>query len=95
MLSAWKTYKDSGFKTPPGVAGKSLLAPGSEEPKSWWVTNNILSDEGFNLSAARYKPQVGEKPPEDDPEDLIEQTLKLEREIVDGLQALLKDVGSA
>lgn len=92
MLAEWKKYKDSGFKTPPGVKGKSLLEPGSDEPKSWWVTNKLLADEDFNLSAARYKPQVAEKPPEDEPEELIEQTLKLEQELADGLKALLKDV---
>jgi type I restriction enzyme M protein len=95
MLVEWKRYKASGFKTPPGVEGKSLLAPGSDNPKSWWVPNTALADEEFNLSATRYKPQVGEKPPDDDPCELIEQTLKLERDIVNGLENLLKDVGDA
>jgi len=93
MLVEWKKYRDSGFKTPPGVEGKSLLDPGSDEPKSWWIANNVLADEDFNLSAARYKPQVGEKPPEEAPADLIRETLKLERDIAEGLEALLKEVG--
>jgi type I restriction enzyme M protein len=95
MLVEWKQYKNSVFKTPPGVKGKSLLEPGTDEPKSWWVTNTLLAEEDFNLSAARYKPQVGEKPPEEEPEELIKKTLKLERDIVKGLENLLKDVGDA
>ena len=92
MLVEWKGYKNSGFKTPPGVEGKSILIPGSEEPKSWWVVNKALADEDFNLSAARYKPQVGEKPPDDEPEDLIRETLAFEHEIAKNLEKLLKDV---
>ena len=92
MLVEWKNYKDSGFKTVPGVEGKSILDPGSEEPKSWWIDNSVLDDEGYNLSAANYKPHVPEAPPEDDPKDLIKKTLKYEQIIVDGLQTLLKEV---
>jgi type I restriction enzyme M protein len=92
MLVQWRQYRDSGFKTPPGVEGKSLLDPGSDEPKCWWMPDKALAEEDFNLSAARYKPQVGEKPPEDDPADLIKETLKLEQDITGGLEALLKEV---
>jgi len=59
------------------------------------VTNKVLADEDFNLSAARYKPHVGEKPPEDEPEELIDAALSLERSIVEGLERLLQEVGSA
>ena len=92
MLVEWKQYRDSAFKSPPGVEGKSLLDPGSDEPKCWWITNKALADEDFNLSAARYKPQVGEKPPDDDPADLIKETLQIEKDITKGLEALLKEV---
>jgi len=92
MLVEWRKYKESGYKNSSGAEGKSILAPGSEEPKSWWITNETLCEEGYNLSAARYKPQVAEAPPDEDPEELIKQTLKLEREIVVGLESLLKEV---
>ncbi|MFC1452082.1 SAM-dependent DNA methyltransferase, partial [Verrucomicrobiota bacterium] len=65
------------------------------EPKSWWVTHGALADEDFNLSAARYKPQVGEKPPEDDPRDLVKKTLAIEEDIAAGLESLLAELGEA
>jgi hypothetical protein len=37
---------------------------------------------------------VGEKPPDEDAAELIGKTLKLEREIADGLEKLLKEVES-
>jgi type I restriction enzyme M protein len=92
MLVEWKKYKNSGFKTPPGVEGKTFLDAGSDEPSSWWISHATLVDDGYNLSATRYKPQVAEKPPEEDPKDLIRETLKLEREIANGLELLLKEV---
>ena len=36
--------------------------------------------------------QAGEKPPEENPTELIDKTLKLERDIADGLEKLLKEV---
>jgi hypothetical protein len=81
------------------VAGESTSSTGravhSFFSQSWWGTNDVLEAEQYNLSASRYKPQISEKPPEDEPEELIESTLKLEREIVKGLEALLKDIRSA
>ncbi len=67
-------------------------ASGSTPSKSWWVTNDVLEAEQHNLSASRYKPQISEKPPEDDPADLIRETLKLERQITQGLEKLLEEV---
>lgn len=92
ILALWKPFKASGYKTPPGVEGKAILPPGSSPSKSWWVTNDVLEAEQYNLSASRYKPQVSEKPPEDDPADLIRETLKLERQITQGLEKLLADI---
>jgi len=92
MLRQWKAYKDSGFKSPPGEKGKTRLPPGSDEPKCWWATVSMIAEDEFNLGAGRYKPQVGEKPPEEDATELINKTLKLERDITDGLEKLLKEV---
>lgn len=92
LLVQWAKYKKSGFKSPPGVEAGSLLPPGSEEPRCWWTTVEGVAENDYNLAAGRYKPQVAEKPPEEDPADLIRETLALEREIVNGLENLLKDV---
>ncbi|HXF91416.1 MAG TPA: hypothetical protein VNK46_01570 [Nitrospiraceae bacterium] len=47
------------------------------------------------MAAGRYKPQIAEKPPEEDPAQLIREVLAIEREITAGLEKLLKDVESA
>jgi type I restriction enzyme M protein len=95
MLRQWKAYKDSGFKNPPGTEAGALLPPGTAEAKCWWAKISTIAECEYNLGAGRYKPQVGEKPPEEDAPELIRKTLKLERDIANGLEELLKDVEAA
>jgi type I restriction enzyme M protein len=92
MLRQWKLYKDSGFKKPPGTEVGALLPPGTAEAKCWWAKVSTIAENEYNLGAGRYKPQVGEKPPDEDAAELIGKTLKLERDIADGLDKLLKEV---
>jgi len=94
MLRQWKAYKESGFRSPPGVEAGALLEPGTEPPRCWWAKMNDIAENGFNLAAGRYKPQVAEKPPDEDPAQLIREVLQTEREIQNGLEKLLKDVES-
>jgi type I restriction enzyme M protein len=92
LLRQWKLYKESGFKNPPGVETGTLLASGSEEPQCWWASSDTVAENSYNLAAGRYKPQAAERVPEEDPAELIRELLALEREIVDGLEKLLKEV---
>ena len=92
LLKQWQKYKDSGFKTPPGIEANTALKPGSDQPKCWWASVETIADNDYNLAAGRYKPTVAEKPPDDKPADLIKDVLKLEKDITVGLQKLLKDV---
>lgn len=95
LLKQWKVYKDQGFKKPPGIETGTLLEPGTEGSRCWWSTIKAVTENDYNLAAGRYKPQVAEKAPEEDPAQLIRETLAIEREITDGLEKLLKDVESA
>jgi hypothetical protein len=52
----------------------------------------LLAENDFNLSVGRYKPLVSEKPPEQDPVELINGALRLEREITRDLEKLLNQV---
>jgi len=92
MLRQWKAYKDSGFKKPPGTEAGALLPPGTAEAKCWWAKISTIAENDYNLGAGRYKPQVGEKPPEEDAPELIAKTVKLERDIALGLENLLTDL---
>ena len=92
MLRQWKDYKASGFKKPPGTEAGALLPPGTEEAKCWWAKVNTIAENGFNLAAGRYKPQVAEKAPEEDPAELIRETSKRYRNIASSLDKLLDDV---
>jgi type I restriction enzyme M protein len=92
LLRQWKLYKESGFKNPPGVEAGTLLPPDSEEPRCWWATIETIAANDYNLAAGRYKPQVAEKAPEEDPAQLIREVLALEREIATGLEKLLSEV---
>jgi len=92
LLQQWAEYRKSGFKTPPGVKAGTLLEAESEEPRCWWATVKAIADNDYNLAAGRYKPQVAEKPPEEDPAELIREVLQTEREIQTGLEKLLREV---
>ncbi len=92
LLDQWKPYKKSGFKKPPGIETGTLLEPGSDEPRCWWASTKLVTDNEYNLASGRYKPQIAEKPPEEDPAELIRETLSIEREIAKGLEKLLKEV---
>ena len=95
LLQQWKVYKDSKFTEPPGVEAGTLLKPGSETPLCWWATVKTIVGNDYNLAAGRYKPMVAEKPPDEDPAELIRETLALEREIASGLEKLLQEVEAA
>jgi len=95
LLSKWKIYKESRFSNPPGVEAGTLLPPGSEEPRCWWATIKTVAENDYNLAAGRYKPQIAEKAPDDDPAELIRETLAIEREIAEGLEKLLREVEAA
>jgi type I restriction enzyme M protein len=92
LLVQWGDYNKSGFKKTPGVEGGTLLEAGSEEPHCWWATIKTIVDNDFNLAAGRYKPQIAEKAPDEDPAELIRETLAIERKIAGGLEKLLQEV---
>jgi len=92
LLSQWKVYKESKFSNPPGVEAGTFLPPGSEETRCWWATINAIAENDYNLAAGRYKPQIAEKAPDEDPAELIRETLSIERDIAEGLEKLLREV---
>ena len=94
LLKLWKKYKDSNYAKPPGVETGTLLGPENEEPKCWWAEVKTIAEYDYNLAAGRYKPQVAEKAPEEDPVKLIHEVLAIEREITERMEKLLKEVES-
>lgn len=92
LLAQWATYKQSRFANPPGVEGGTLLPAGSEETRSWWTSVGQVAENDYNLAAGRYKPQIAEKAPDEDPAELIRETLAIEREITEGLEKLLGEI---
>lgn len=92
LLKQWSTYKKSGFKKVPGIEAGTLMESGSEEPRCWWALVKTIAENGYNLAAGRYKPQIAEKAPEEDPAELIGEVLAIEKEITAGLEKLLKEV---
>lgn len=92
LLTQWRSYKESRFADPPGVEAGTILQPGSDEPRCWWASIKLVAENDYNLAAGRYKPSVAEKAPDDDPAQLIRETLVIEREIAEGLEKLLQEV---
>src|SRR3990172_2379544 len=92
LLFQWAAYKKSAFKDIPGVEAGTLLPSGSEEPRCWWAAINAVVENDYNLAAGRYKPQIAKKAPDDNPTDLIRDTIDIERKIVNGLETLLRQL---
>jgi type I restriction enzyme M protein len=92
LLKQWKAYKASKFFNPPGVEAGTLLESGSEMPRCWWATLESIEANDYNLAAGRYKPQVAELIPENDPVEMIRDTLAIEKEITEGLERLMKEL---
>ena len=92
LLFQWAGYKKSGFKDLPGAEGGTLLPTGTDEIRSWWTTIKSIAENDYNLAAGRYKPQIAEKAPDDDPTQLIRETMAIERDIANGLEKLLQEV---
>lgn len=92
LLKQWKIYKASGFKNPPGVETGTVLDPDTEAPLCWWANIDLIAENGYNLAAGRYKPQIEQKPPEEDPAELIKEVLSVEKIICKELDTLLKEI---
>lgn len=92
LLQQWRAYKDSKFSKPQGPEAGTLLEPGSKAPLCWWATVKTIAGNDYNLAAGSYKPQIAEKAPDDNPAELIRETLAIEREIAGGLEKLLCEV---
>ena len=92
LLAQWSAYRQSGFKKPPGPEASTLLDPGADAPRYWWANMTLLGANDYNLAAGRYKPQVAEAAPKEDPAQLIREVLHLEAEITRGLESLLAEV---
>jgi type I restriction enzyme M protein len=95
LLVQWAKYKKSGFKSAPGAEAGTLLPAGSDELRCWWATIKTVTDNGYNLAAGRYKPRILEEASDEDPAQLIRETVALEREIAMGLEKLLQKVEAA
>lgn len=95
LLSQWAKYKKSGLRDLPGAEGGTLLPTGTDEIRSWWTTIKSIAESDYNLAAGRYKPQIAEKTPDDDPTQLIREMMTIEREIACGLEKLLQQVEAA
>ena len=92
LLAAWKAYKASGFREPPGVEANAVLEPGTEPPACWWAKVERIAENDYNLSAGLYKPLVRKERRQEDPGELIEELLDLEHRIAAGLMDLLREV---
>lgn len=92
LLAAWKAYKASGFKQPPGVEANSTLPAGSAEPKCWWIMKERLAESDYDLGAAQCKPRIAEPVSEEDPGELIADVLADYRKIIDGLEKLQREI---
>jgi len=94
LLKQWNEYKASGFKDVPGVKADTLLEAGSIEPRSWWASLETVAANDYTLNAGKYKPRVAEDVSDDKPDVLIREVLRMEYDITNNLENLLREVES-
>ena len=70
----------------------ALLEPGAEVPKCWWVDAGTIIASDYSLAPERYKPQVTEAAPKEDPGELLREALVLGKQITHQLETLLAEV---
>lgn len=92
LLAQWKAYRTSGFSAAAGVAANTLLPHDAAEARCWWATREELAAAEYNLGAGQWKPRVSEKVSDEDPRELIDEVLRLERRIVSGLEDFMKEL---
>lgn len=59
---------------------------------SWFAERKQIKEEEYNLTAGRYKPIIIEEVEYEDPKKIIEDVVKIEKEIIDGLNKLAKEI---
>jgi type I restriction enzyme M protein len=78
------TFMRRGQSAAPGGACEATLC--------WWASLETIASNSYNLAAGHYKPQVAERPPKEDPAELIREVLAIERETPVGLEKLLQEI---
>ena len=74
------------------MEGGTVLPAGNDEVRCWWATIRSIVENEYNIAAGRYKPQIADKAPNDEPTELIRETLIIEREIIEGLESLRRKI---
>jgi type I restriction enzyme M protein len=92
LLKQWGEYRSAGFRRPPGAEGGTLLPPGSNEPRSWWVSLSTVADADYNLTAGRYKPQTVQDVSTEDPCNLLRELVSIEAKLLARSKSLLEEL---
>jgi type I restriction enzyme M protein len=92
LLDTWQEYKETEFSDPPGKETDEVLPAGQGSLNCWWAPLDEIEANGYSLAAGRYKPRVATEAPDEDPKELIRNTLSLEKEIAEELETLLTEV---
>ena len=93
LLADWANYRASGSDRPPGAEFGTLFDGGADELRCWWAEFDAIAENGYDLTASRYRPRVAVSIPDDDPKELVRDVLAIERAIIAGLDDLLRIMG--
>lgn len=92
LLRQWSGYKTSGYTELPGVPSTTLIEAEAPEPTCWWAEPEAIAASDYSLSAGRYKPARAAKKNDEDPVELIESLIAIEKDIGSRLVKLLEEV---
>lgn len=77
VIGEWLAYRASSYEQPPGLETGRVVANGSEISR-WWAPMETIENNGFDLSAFRYRPRQDEVVLAEPKEQLAELEKQLE-----------------
>lgn len=92
FVQAFRAASATRFETPMGTEGLSERPPESPAPLTWWASEETVRAHDDILAPEHYRPSVAEAPELRDPKALLRQALERQREVVQGIEALLGEL---
>jgi hypothetical protein len=92
LLATFNELREGGFQSPVGPEALSELPPDAPSPLTWWASEETIHAQGDVLLPERYRPTVASAYSAGDVRETLRAALELQRQVSDGVAALLREI---
>lgn len=92
FLKLFRGAAATNFAAPLGLEALVEIPAGSAEPPTWWASEETVRAHDDVLAPEHYRPIVAATPESRDPTAFLREALELQREVVQGIEALLAEL---